>query len=113
MNHISLKQFELEITVGADGKQQVRSSFDASGAELSPCGRYRYRLWRAWATEGRSALIVGLNPSTADATEDDPTIRREVAFAKRWGCSVGETRAPEKAEREIRELREALEDARG
>jgi hypothetical protein len=30
--------------------------------------------------------FIGLNPSTADATEDDPTIRRCVGFAKDWGA---------------------------
>lgn len=30
-------------------------------------------------------LVIGLNPSTADETLDDPTIRRCVDFAKRWG----------------------------
>ena len=54
------------------------------GAEISECGRYRYKLWRRWGDGGLLAL-VGLNPSTADATQDDPTIRRCVAFAKSWG----------------------------
>lgn len=31
------------------------------------------------------AMFVGLNPSTADEFTDDPTIRRCVDFAKRWG----------------------------
>ena len=30
-------------------------------------------------------MFVGLNPSTADETEDDPTIRRCIAFARSWG----------------------------
>jgi hypothetical protein len=30
-------------------------------------------------------LIIGLNPSTADEVEDDPTIRRSINFAKTWG----------------------------
>lgn len=47
-----------------------------SGADLSECGRYRFNLWRAWAAEKGWALFCGLNPSTADATKDDPTIRR-------------------------------------
>lgn len=53
-------------------------------AHLSPCRRYRYALWRRWG-EGPHAMFVGLNPSTADETADDPTIRRCIAFARAWG----------------------------
>lgn len=46
---------------------------------------------RWWGDEklnlSRCALFVGLNPSTADETVDDPTIRREMDFAKSWGLS--------------------------
>lgn len=52
---------------------------------MSDCGLYRYALTRTWA-DGPWALFVMLNPSTADAMQDDPTIRRCVAFAKREGC---------------------------
>jgi hypothetical protein len=75
------------------------------GASRSPCGRYRYRLWREWrgthdpknwrwegfndgagepVGEPKSCLFIMLNPSTADAYDDDPTIRRCVGFARRW-----------------------------
>lgn len=54
-----------------------------SGATISSCGRFRYKLWRRW-DDGPMALFVMLNPSTADATQDDPTIRRCIGFAKRW-----------------------------
>ena len=47
-----------------------------SAAVLSPCGRYRYTLERAWAPNPRYLMWVMLNPSTADATQDDATIRR-------------------------------------
>lgn len=53
-------------------------------AALSACGRYRYDLSRSWA-EGARVAFVGLNPSTADAEVDDPTIRRCVGFARAWG----------------------------
>lgn len=52
-------------------------------AEFSEDRVYRYSLSRAWG-EPR-VLFIGLNPSTADETEDDPTIRRCVNFARAWG----------------------------
>jgi hypothetical protein len=54
-------------------------------ATLSPCGRYRYTLHREWMLGEGICLFVMLNPSTADASEDDPTIRRCIGFAQRWG----------------------------
>lgn len=56
------------------------------GAEISECGLYRYRLWRTWDTSRDESLLwIMLNPSTADATVDDPTIRRCMGFARAWG----------------------------
>lgn len=57
----------------------------ASGAILSEDGAYRYRLWRRWPSLEPSVVFVMLNPSTADADQDDPTIRRCIGFARRWG----------------------------
>ena len=54
-------------------------------AELSGCGRYRYTLERHWDRAQGHALFVLLNPSTADATQDDPTLRKGIGFAKRLG----------------------------
>lgn len=57
----------------------------AQGAAVfDPTGRYRYRLERYWGS-GPCVAFVMLNPNTADATHDDPTIRRCVGFARRWG----------------------------
>jgi len=58
-----------------------------NSARISPCGRYRYELRREWSmsVEKRFCMFVMLNPSTADAMQDDPTIRRCIAFAKAWG----------------------------
>lgn len=87
------------------------TEYIGSGAVISACGNYRYRLWREWrlgnstqwdmwteddgspALDGAgqqlgeplSCVFVMLNPSTADADQDDPTIRRCVTFAKAWG----------------------------
>ena len=62
-------------------------------AGLSPCGRYRYWLRHEWAHgNGQTVCFVMLNPSTADATQDDPTIRRCMAFAQHWGYNACEVR---------------------
>jgi hypothetical protein len=53
-------------------------------AEFSPCGQYRYSLSRTWRVDGPDVVFVGLNPSTADETADDPTLRRCIRFAKSW-----------------------------
>jgi hypothetical protein len=58
-----------------------------NGAVISDCGRYRYALWRKWSNDGPVATFVMLNPSVADARVDDPTIRKCVGFARRWGRS--------------------------
>ena len=55
-----------------------------TAAILSPCRTYRYSLTREWGS-GIAVLFVGLNPSTADETSDDPTIRRCIGFAREWG----------------------------
>jgi hypothetical protein len=72
-------------------------------AKMSVCGRYRYLLMRSWGQCGYSGMFpetlgfysekysrpmlpfVMLNPSTADAAVDDPTIRRCMGFARREG----------------------------
>ncbi|WP_262880425.1 DUF1643 domain-containing protein [Pseudomonas paralcaligenes] len=59
-------------------------------AIISECGQYRYRLTRQAEQlfpMASSALFVMLNPSTADASLDDPTIRRCRGFARAWDCA--------------------------
>jgi hypothetical protein len=57
-------------------------------AVFSPCRTWRYTLTR-WTVqeqhEFRSVLFVCLNPSTADESKNDPTVRRCLGFAQRWG----------------------------
>ena len=50
--------------------------------------RYRYTLGRIWEPDGKLAVFVLLNPSTADEKRDDPTIRRCMGFARDWGYGV-------------------------
>ena len=54
-------------------------------AILSEDRKYRYVLSRIWDKSKPMVMIIGLNPSTADETEDDPTIRRCINFADSWG----------------------------
>lgn len=70
----------------AHGKEALRGRWPRDGAVLSDDGKYRYLLTRSLGQEGRACLFVMLNPSTADAKEDDPTIRKCCGFARRWGC---------------------------
>lgn len=57
-------------------------------AVISACGRYRYWLERRWRAGGPVAAFYLCNPSTADALVDDPTVRKCVGFAERWGCAA-------------------------
>lgn len=56
-----------------------------SSAVLSEDEVYRYVLERIWGA-GPIAVFIMLNPSTADALKNDPTIRRCIGFAQAWGC---------------------------
>lgn len=93
------------------GKVRLALQPDVVGdAEFSPCGRYRYWLSRIWAGGGpllggpnpdtggclkallarlsgiRTAAFIAMNPSTADGSGfDDPTVRREITYARSWG----------------------------
>jgi hypothetical protein len=61
-------------------------SYVDAGADIR--GRrkqYRYALWRIWDSELPRVLFIGLNPSTADAERDDPTLVRCVGYARSWG----------------------------
>jgi hypothetical protein len=53
-------------------------------AVFSPCRHYRYEWWSRWS-EGPYCLFICLNPSTADEHQEDPTVKRCIDYAKRWG----------------------------
>lgn len=54
-----------------------------TAAEFSADRLHRWWLSREWGSEPWCAFI-GLNPSTADETQDDPTIRRCINFSRSW-----------------------------
>ncbi len=56
-----------------------------SDAIISDDKKYRYLLTRIWDNDKRMVNFIGLNPSTADQIDNDPTMRRCIAFAKSWG----------------------------
>lgn len=63
----------------------MEPSIHRDGAIIDPTGCYRYALWRTWNPNQPRVAFIMLNPSTADATTNDPTIRRCIAFAQSWG----------------------------
>lgn len=69
--------------------QDVRPVLSVDGwtgsARFSTCGKYRYELHREWADGDGSALVVMLNPSTANANENDPTLARVCSFMRAAG----------------------------
>lgn len=76
-------------TLGLDDLFLMRGK---CGAILSECERYRYLLWRTIDRDlvddrenKGTVCFVMLNPSTADADADDPTIRRCMGYADLWG----------------------------
>jgi hypothetical protein len=54
-------------------------------AEFSPCRTWRYALWRTWDSSAPYAMFIGLNPSTADEIENDPTVTRCIGYSRTWG----------------------------
>lgn len=73
--------------MGCNGNLMLRRSVEEMerGAVLDPTGVYRYSLWRNWNPDAPKITFVMLNPSQADAHQDDPTLRRCIGFAQDWG----------------------------
>ncbi|HIF6258269.1 DUF1643 domain-containing protein [Enterobacter hormaechei] len=54
-------------------------------AVFSDCKQYRYSITRTWDETKPYVVFIGLNPSYADAEQDDPTLGRCISFAQGWG----------------------------
>lgn len=54
-------------------------------ADISSCGKYRYSLSRMWGSSNQGIVYgyFGINPSTADASIDDATVKKWIGFTKR------------------------------
>ena len=63
---------------------------DSRAAAFSRCGRYRWWLRRRWRDDAPTLLFLGLNPSSADGQQDDPTLRRLIGLADGWGYGTVE-----------------------
>lgn len=59
---------------------------------FSPCRTWRYALRHTWADSPddreRSIVWIGLNPSTADENQLDPTLRRIRNYSRDWGFNT-------------------------
>ena len=65
------------------------SLWNWKSAVLSRDHAYRWLLHRRLSeSKSAHALFIMLNPSTADGKSDDPTIRRCLGYAARWGYGV-------------------------
>ena len=56
-----------------------------SSASFSTCKGYRWNLCRHINDTRKTLIFIGLNPSLANAKDDDPTLRRLLGFTERWG----------------------------
>ncbi len=73
--------------VEEDRTQIMEFSPPLAGATISPCGLYRYVLWRKFKSSGPKHLWICLNPSVADAVQDDRSLSKMCAFSKREGAA--------------------------
>lgn len=79
-------------------------------AILSSCGGYRLRLERDLEQPGPTVAIFGVNPSTADATINDQTIRKDMGFGRKlgWGRIIKGNKFAYRAT-DVRELAKAFD----
>lgn len=80
------------------------ATFHGPLSERCPEGIYRTFLSRDISVMSRTCLFIMLNPSTATATTNDPTITRCIGFADRencgtlWVCNLFALRSTDPAE---------------
>ena len=75
---------DTELDVVVDQRQDLAGGMAAAVFDRSRT--YRYLVTRIWDRSRRPLVWVMLNPSTADAFVEDPTVRRCLSFARREGA---------------------------
>lgn len=63
----------------------MQTDTEPSGAVFVEDRTHRLYLWRTWDPHKPRVMLICLNPSTADGRRNDPTVRRGIGFAMRWG----------------------------
>lgn len=76
---------QLKLLPDCYSDRRVRGVQMRCSAHFSVCNRYRFELWRRWDDTKPYANFILLNPSTATAETDDPTMLRAIGFAMDWG----------------------------
>ncbi len=70
-----------------DPTEPFEFSPPVAGAVISECQLFRYSLFRTFRSRGKKMLAIGVNPSTADAIQDDNTLMRWQHYARREDCA--------------------------
>lgn len=65
-------------------RRESKTLTGSTGAIFSDCELYRYLLWRIWDDSLPTALLLMMNPSTANETENDPTVERQIRRVILW-----------------------------
>lgn len=65
-------------------RREVVTAAGSTGAIFSDCETYRYLLWRVWDDSLPRALMLMMNPSTANEAENDPTVERQIRRVLMW-----------------------------
>jgi hypothetical protein len=82
---LTMMPSDTELSVHVEQRQDLAGGLSAAVFD-STAREYRYLLTRIWDPAVKPVVFLMLNPSTADAFEDDPTSRRCTGFAKREGA---------------------------
>ncbi|KQV81056.1 hypothetical protein ASD15_14350 [Massilia sp. Root351] len=65
-------------------RREVKTLTGSTGAIFSDCEVYRYLLGRVWDDALPTALLLMMNPSTANEVENDPTVERRFKRVMMW-----------------------------